>query len=316
MLRIRRRELSVTHPNRLRRRAVWCLIAPMVEDRPSQTAAFVALWRALGDCLPSEVRLCHDPLGWSFAPPLTARLQPLARRFPRMVGRLLLASPLRRLVLWIQLRTRAIDDLVAAFVRDGGTQLVVLGAGFDSRAVRLTPGLPGLAVFEVDHPATQARKREILAARSVDANASFVAWDFEHSSLARLPATLKERGLDPTHPTLTIWEGVIPYLTEAAVAATLAAVRELGSERSRVVLHYIEHRRIHARTIWHTIASRVGEPLRFGWDPGALPEWLATRSFCLLSDEGDDELARRYFPARWRSRFRGAGGRIALAQPG
>ena len=100
------------------------------------------------------------------------------------------------------------------------------------------------------------------------------------------------------------------------MAATLAAVRKLGSAHSRVVLHYIEHRRVHARTLLHAIASRVGEPMRFGWEPSALPDWLATRGFRLLSDEGDEALARRYFPARWSARFEGAGGHIALAQPG
>ena len=80
----------------------------------------------------------------------------------------------------------------------------------------------------------------------------------------------------------------------------------------------IERRRIESRTIWHVISSRVGEPLRFGWEPSALREWLRSRGFELVSDRGDDELARELFPRRWVDPlrgFHGAGGRIALARP-
>jgi methyltransferase (TIGR00027 family) len=289
----------------------------MIEGRPSQTAAFVATWRALGDCFPPEVRLCHDPLGWSFSPPLVARLRPIAERYPAATGRVLLASPLRRLLLWMQLRTRAIDDITTGFARDGGRQIVLLGAGFDSRAVRLAPELMGARCFEVDHPSTQARKRRLLEAGSVHAIADYVPWDFERDPLGELPERLQMQGLDPQRPTLTIWEGVIPYLTERAVQDTLSAVRGFGSHGSQVVLHYIERDRIESRTIWHLFAARVGEPLRFGWEPAALPDWLRLHGFQLVSDRSDDDLAHELFTGPWvataRS-FRGAGGRIAVAR--
>jgi methyltransferase (TIGR00027 family) len=289
----------------------------MIEGQPSQTAAFVATWRALGDYLPDDVRLCHDPLGWTFSPSFVARFRPLAERFPAVTGRMLLATPLKRLLLWIQLRTRAIDDIVRAFYRDGGRQIVILGAGYDSRATRMAAGLAGARFLEVDHPTTQARKRAILESVRIEANASFVGWDFERTAIEELPSKLKAEGLDADQPTLTIWEGVIPYLTEEAVGATLSAVRAFGGERSQVMLHYIERRRIESRTIWHVAASRFGEPLRFGWDPAALPEWLRSRGFELVSDRDDDALARELFTAGVAStfRFQGAGGRIAVATP-
>ncbi len=109
--------------------------------------------------------------------------------------------------------------------------------------------------------------------------------------------------------------GVIPYLTEQAVEETLAAVRTFGSDGSRVMLHYIERRHIERRTIYHVIASRLGEPLRFGWERGALSGWLSARGFRLVSDRGDEELARALFTRRYSDTFDGAGGRIALARP-
>ncbi len=289
----------------------------MIEGRPSQTAAFVAAWRALGDCLPQEVRLCHDPLGWSFSPTIVSSLRPVATRFPATLGRALLATPLKRLLLWIQLRTRAIDDIVTTFYRGGGRQIVILGAGYDSRATRMAADLAGARFFEVDHPTTQANKGAILEAMRVEANASCVPWDLERDSIEELPSKLKAQGLDASQPTLTIWEGVIPYLTEDAVGATLSAVRAFGGERSQVVLHYIERRRIESRTIWHFAASRFGEPLRFGWNPAALPGWLRSRGFELVSDRDDDDLARELFPPGIAGafHFQGAGGRIAVAAP-
>ena len=162
---------------------------------------------------------------------------------------------------------------------------------------------------------SDSRKRRVLESSGAPADADYVPWDFERDPLPELPSRLTARGLDPGRPTLTIWEGVIPYLTEGAVAATLAAVRSWSAAGSRVMLHYIERRRIERRTIWHLFASGVGEPLRFGWEPGALPGWLGSHGFRLLSDRGDHDLAGELFPRDWADGFDGAGGRIALASP-
>ena len=285
----------------------------MNPGKPSQTAAFVATWRALGETLPPGAALCTDPLGWSFSPPATAWLAPVARRLPRVTGRLLMASPLRRLLLWMQLRTRCIDDVCLDFVRGGGRQIVLLGAGFDSRSVRLD--LADALLLEVDHPATQARKRALIDARGLETRSTYVPWDFERDPLADLPASLENRGLDPARPTLTLSEGVVMYLTEPAVEATLAAVRAYSAPASQILIHYIERRLIHRRTVYHWVARRVGEPMQFGWDVAELPGWLAARGFDLVSDRGDEALARELFAPEWAESFGGAGGRIAVARP-
>ena len=84
-----------------------------------------------------------------------------------------------------------------------------------------------------------------------------------------------------------------------------------------MVLHYIERRRIESRTIWHFLSSRVGEPLRFGWEASSLPSWLGARGFELVSDRSDEELARELLTSHGAGtvHFDGAGGRIALAKP-
>ncbi|MTE13187.1 SAM-dependent methyltransferase [Nocardia sp. CT2-14] len=100
----------------------------------------------------------------------------------------------------------------------GFDQYVVLGAGLDSFAYR-SPLATSTAVFEVDHPATQEWKRELLSAAGIDPGATrFVGVDFECDDLA---TELAAHGFDPTRPALVSWLGVAMYLTESAVTATL-----------------------------------------------------------------------------------------------
>ncbi len=125
------------------------------------------------------------------------------------------------------LRTLAIDGALVEALKRGATQLVILGAGLDGRAFRM-PELKDVRVFEVDHPATQAYKRERLAALTPTAsNVAFVAVDFERDSLNDALAAAGHRA---EVPTVWVWEGVIVYLTDAALRATLNVVtRVLGT---------------------------------------------------------------------------------------
>src|SRR5437879_4370389 len=150
----------------------------MREDQPSETAAWVAAFRGLAPWLPVGGQLASDPFGLEFAPRWSRPLVALTERAPWAARLLLERGLLAKMTLWLQLRTRALDDQVVAFARAGGRQLVLLGAGFDCRASRLAGELPGGTVFEIDHPATQRRKREVLqrlAAPSL--RTELVAWN-------------------------------------------------------------------------------------------------------------------------------------------
>src|SRR5262249_33277528 len=133
----------------------------MVDHRPSFSAAWVAACRSLGAKLPEDARLADDPYGAWFA---GRRAAFLARALPRVATR-----PLWPAARYMQVRTRVVDDALRACVRAGGRQVLLLGAGYDARATRLAPELEGARVFEVDHAATQARKRRILARLGPDA---------------------------------------------------------------------------------------------------------------------------------------------------
>jgi methyltransferase (TIGR00027 family) len=188
----------------------------------------------------------------------------------------------------MQLRTRVIDDDVAAFAAAGGRQLVLLGAGFDCRAWRL-PALAGVTVYEVDHPATQAKKRTIMASERTSARLVFVPWDFEHEPLSALPERLKREGHDPGAPTMTILEGVVMYLTQPALDATFACIRSYSAPGSPLAMTYMDQELIDSRSrglqLQHAAVRLFGEPFRSGFDPAAVSGWLDARGFRLDRDE-------------------------------
>src|SRR5262249_33733695 len=113
----------------------------------------------------------------------------------------------------VVVRTRYIDDALTAALRSGAEQVVILGAGVDSRACRV-PGIVGTRVFEVDHPMTQAAKKRVIARRlgALPGHVTFVPIDFSTHTLDRvLPAA----GFRPDARTFFICEGVTHYLSAA-----------------------------------------------------------------------------------------------------
>jgi methyltransferase (TIGR00027 family) len=283
-------------------------------ETPSQTAAVVAAARALGRHLPRAARLMSDPYGLRFLYPA------LASMFAPGIASTALAvrwvAPLRRWILYMQVRTRVIDDILCDFVDGGGRQVVILGAGYDCRAHRFSARLAESTVFEVDHPATQRRKRKILEGEGEDGNLRYVTWNFEAQPMSELPAALASAGLRPELRTLTIWEGVTMYLTEVAIEDTLAAMRTYSGAGSRLVLTYFDREMIEARhaipSIVKTFVAQVGEPWRWGWDPDELGGWMARRQLQLLRNVSMSQEAERLLPPQWAADVRDPDRRLAL----
>jgi len=254
----------------------------------SSTAQWVAIARSLGAVLPEELALVLDPYGVRLAHGGARVLAELLLRRPWLSRQLLTrAGPLTGFLLWMQLRTRALDDLLLDFVRQGGRQVVLLGAGLDCRALRFGAELASATVFEVDHPSTQAGKVKQLPAevffgsRAEEPRAStrtrvvYVGWDFEHDAMDQLPVRLHEQGLDPQQPVLTIWEGVTMYLLPESIERTVRAVRAFGAAQSLLALTYIDRRAIGSPRgevrLTAELVARVGEPWRFGWSRKICP---------------------------------------------
>lgn len=264
----------------------------MREDTPSRTAAWVAAARGLGALLPPAARLVDDPYGVAFASPR------LARAIDSAGAKALLVIPgMRHWVVYMQVRTRVIDDAVRAFLAGGGRQVVVLGAGYDTRALRL--GLD--AVWEIDHPATQGHKQRVLDRLGARSPAHYVTWNFETDPLDDLPAALAAAGHDRARPTFTIWEGVTMYLTEGAIDASLRAIHAFSAPGSQLAMTYFSKDRLAkpslATRALQTLVRGAGEPWRWGWDAGALPGFLAERDFTLARDVAMAEAGRALFSA-------------------
>jgi methyltransferase (TIGR00027 family) len=250
----------------------------MQTGQPSRTALGAAAHRAAHQLL-EQGRIFRDPLALRIVgqtpETLAANAAPPERRAMR---------------LHIAARSRFAEDAVARAYARGVRQLVVLGAGLDTFAYRNPHA--GLAVFEVDHPATQAWKHERLteAGIAIPATLSFAPVDFERVGLAE---GLAAAGFDAARPAFFIWLGVVIYLSEAAVFATLACIGGLpgGSEVAFTYSEQASSRGAAARV------AAMGEPWITHFDPGALHARLRALGFGEIEDLGPSEVAILYFGA-------------------
>ena len=268
------------------------MIAFVRGDRPSLTAAIVSFFRGIASLDPRGP--CCDPMAIDLLPPaLAALLRGLERsgRARPVMERALRAGGL---VSHLELRTALVDEAVREAVAEGCRQLVLLGAGLDSRAWRM-PELDDVSVFEVDHPATQAWKRERVDGRAPLARSvEFVPMDFETTALADALAATKH---DDSVPTVWVWEGVTPYLEPVAVEEIIADIEARSGPESRLVLTYLTPEVLVAgpfRRLADSALRSMGEPLRSTFAPAQIAAKLEEAGFRVLSDELPADAGRRH----------------------
>jgi len=202
----------------------------------------------------------------------------------------------RRMRLFIAARHRFAEERITHAIRNGVRQVIVLGAGLDTLAYRLTH-IEGVRVFEVDHPSTQAWKRESLdrAAIQVPSSLSFVPVDFEHESLT---IALERAGCILSDPLFVSWLGVVPYLTDEAVDATFKSLASLNAD---VIFDYAnppesyspEQRAAHEQRAARVAA--IGESWQTYFDTSELHDRLVRLGFAIVDDYGPAEIAARIF---------------------
>ena len=260
----------------------------METGRASKTALGVAIRRAAHQIM--EVpRILDDPIavrlvGSGFPRQMERAMHPVGRDFRAFMA----------------VRSRYVEDQLARAVEQGIRQYVVLGAGLDTFAYR-NP-FPELQVFEVDFPATQQWKREMLAeaAIALPDGLTFVPLDFEHHTLAE---GLGESGFDFAQPAFFGWLGVIPYLTLEAFRSTITAIGRLPAG-SAVGFDYglrPETLSPAGRKAWDALASRVaaaGEPFQLFFTPEELEPELLRAGFHRVEQLDYEQLNERYFKDR------------------
>jgi methyltransferase (TIGR00027 family) len=274
---------------------------------PSRTALRVALRRAAHQLYDAKPLVLEDPiaipiLGEQYLPELQKTATKLHKPFSAALRAFLVA------------RSRYAEDHLAAAVANGVTQYVLLGAGLDTFAHR-NPH-PNLRIFEVDHPATQQWKRDLLATTNLPdpANLTYVPVDFESQSLLD---QLQISGHTTTLPTVFAWLGVVPYLTLAAFRATVnfIAAQPTGT---RLILDYSLPRSalpFHEQLAHDSLASRValaGEPFQLFFTQSEITAELA--AFHTIEELGTAELNTRYFSNRTDGlQLLGSAGRLLSA---
>jgi len=285
----------------------------MIEAQPSRTALRVALRRAAHQVHDARPLVFDDPLAVKILGPEFAeeiKRTPAAERRP-------FSAALRAFMVC---RARFAEDVLAEGVlADGVRQYVVLGAGLDTFAYR-NP-LTEVRVFEVDHPATQAWKRELLKAAGIAAPATmqFVAVDFETMSLRQ---ELLRAGFDFSVPAAVAWLGVVPYLTAEAFAATMRVLERMAPESS-LVFDYSQPREVLSpveQLMLDSLSARVamaGEPFQLFFTPEQLAEEMEHYGWRVVEDLDGKGLNARYLAGRSDGlMLRGSAGRLCHARIG
>jgi methyltransferase (TIGR00027 family) len=263
----------------------------MEEASPSKTALRVALRRAAHQLYDAPPLVLNDPIA---VPILGNTYAEELRRTPTRPDRPFSVS----LRAFLVARSRYAEDTLARAVDHGVTQYVLLGAGLDTFAHR-NPH-PHLRVFEVDHPATQEWKRELLVAGALPtpSNLTYAPVDFERQSLCE---QLLAAGFDQAVPTFFAWLGVVPYLTLEAFRSTIAFVVSQPAG-SGVVLDYGQPRSalpFLEKLAHDSLAARVklaGEPFQLFFTPPEIAAELT--AFRNIEDIGSSEINARYFANR------------------
>jgi methyltransferase (TIGR00027 family) len=288
----------------------------MFDGQPSRTAEATAFQRATERTQPPRLRILDDPWAEHFLRP-AERAALAVYATSRMAKR---ADERLGLTHFVVTRHRYIDDRLADALAAGAQQVVVLGAGYDSRAFRFADALGERPVFELDHPATQARKERILRglARRTPPPAVDVRRipiDFERASVEK---RLASAGYDRSLRTFFVWEGVSMYLTRDAVKKTLRAIAELappGSELAFDAWFLLDDPDLLAT--WRRLSANflhlLGEPVTFSLHPEDAGPFLAGVGLELCDVARAGDLERRYarrgrrlhvYPACWLAHAR------------
>jgi methyltransferase (TIGR00027 family) len=264
---------------------------PTKKSQASITAPGVAFARALESSKPPGERICYDPLARPLISPAFFLLCRLFAGYAERKGPGVMA--------FLAARCRYMDDYLQECLDAGIGQLVILGAGLDSRAYRFAQLKGRVKVFEVDHPATQQMKvekvKKILG--QLPDFVTYVPIDFNVETLQKLLAF----GYSPRLKALFIWEGVVCYLTAEAVDQTLEWVLNNSGPGSSIIFDYLYALALTAANKRGEIArmeraSRFsGEGLTFGIDEGKVDEYLRSRGYTQITNVTSEVLRKAYF---------------------
>jgi len=200
-------------------------------------------------------------------------------------------------------RSRYTEERLDELIKKGFTQYVLLGAGMDSFVFRRPELSAKLTVYEIDHPGTQAKKRQRMKKLGLaePANVNYIPVDFEKDSLTE---KLAGAGFNKNEKTLFAWLGVVPYLTEPAIRSTLKELSTLAASGSELIFDTMYRDAltrgkgtITGKKLFR-LTEKKGEPMITGYDPDELKKLLPETGFQLAEVVSPDDFIDKWFTRR------------------
>ncbi|MBN1636256.1 MAG: SAM-dependent methyltransferase [Deltaproteobacteria bacterium] len=267
-----------------------------IETKTSKTAQWTCVSRAVSFLESDKLYRSNDFLALQLLPKFLQILLkiPLFRTLYRTVF-----SP-KGIYEYVIARTRYIDTVFQQALADGFEQILIFGAGFDTRSIRFQAQTKGTTIFELDVHNTQNAKILQFQKRNipVPTNLVFVAIDFEQETLVH---KLAEAGFGRNKKSLFVLEGLLMYLHPQAVDETLSVIRQYAGPQSRIVFDYLqasvlrqENQLYGEKEIYQRVA-RAAEQWRSAIEPRAFKKFLASHSFRIIDHKNAEELEELYF---------------------
>lgn len=269
-----------------------------IEREGSSTAGYTCFSRACAAREQDERFRGPDYLAEIFMPPIPNILLnvPFLRKwcmrkmFPTGIHEYVLA------------RTKLFDQAFVDALERGFPQIVLLGAGMDTRALRFQDRNKGATIFDLDIHATQRYKRELFERKKVvlPETLVFAPIDFNKQRIADV---LAQAGYRDGQQTLFLWEGVTMYLEAEAVDGTLAFIRASAAKGSIVVFDYVRasvlrrENTLYGEKGGYDRVAKAGERWMFGIEDGAIEGFLIERGFRLLAHYMPSDLEAAYLTA-------------------
>ena len=258
----------------------------MKPNEPSRTALMIARQRAAHQVL-DHGSILKDPFAMKILREDEKDVLQFANQHPLAgIGRLFTAA-----------RSRIAEDALSAAVERGLRQIVILGAGFDTLALRNPHSALAIRIYEVDHPATQAGKRERLAETQIEVPPwlVLVPVDFERDDLGE---KLAAAGFQQCSPAFFTWLGVVPYLTPDAIDRTLDYMASVQS--SEVVFDYLEPPEAFSEELRQIEQERAKQLKKMGerslsrFEPSGIAAILRSHGLSAIEDIDYQEIASRF----------------------
>jgi methyltransferase (TIGR00027 family) len=277
-----RREYDNARDQRLTTTEPW----NMNPNEPSRTALMIARQRAAHQLL-DHGSILYDPFAMTILHEDESEVLQSANTHPlASIGRLLTAA-----------RSRIAEDALSEAVEAGIRQIVILGAGLDTFALRNPHGAKHIRIYEVDHPATQAWKRERLAEAQIEPPPwlTLIPVDFERDDVKE---KLVAAGFQQNAPAFFTWLGVVPYLTEEAIARTLNYMSSIP--RSEVVFDYMQPPEAFSEELRQIEKARAEQLEKMGersitrFEPAGIAAILRAHGFCSVEDISFQQIASRF----------------------